>query len=131
MKILTLLLLALLIAPLCFANAQSSADSLAKFAELEARIGGRIGVTAIDPARNQWIEYHAQERFLMCSTFKVLAVAAVLKRVDEKKEKLDRFVRYGEAQLLEYAPVTRAHVKEGGMTLEALCVAAIEQSDNT
>ena len=59
------------------------------------------------------------------------AVAAVLKRVDEKKEKLDRFVRYGEAQLLEYAPVTRAHVKEGGMTLEALCVAAIEQSDNT
>ena len=67
----------------------------------------------------------------MCSTFKLLAVAAVLKRVDENKEKLDRFVRYGEAQLLAYAPVTRAHVNEGGMTLEALCAAAIQQSDNT
>jgi beta-lactamase class A len=55
----------------------------------------------------------------------------VLKRVDAKKEKLDRFVPYGEAQLLEYAPVTRAHVKEGGMTLDALCGAAISQSDNT
>ncbi|HVF72776.1 MAG TPA: class A beta-lactamase, partial [Chthoniobacterales bacterium] len=33
--------------------------------------------------------------------------------------------------LLEYAPVTRAHVKEGGITLEALCAAAIKQSDNT
>ena len=67
----------------------------------------------------------------MCSTFKVLAVAAVLKRVDEKKEKLERFVRYTESQLLEYAPVTRQHVKEGGMTLDALCAAAITQSDNT
>ena len=67
----------------------------------------------------------------MCSTFKVLAAAAVLKRVDENKEKLDRFVRYGEAQLMSYAPVTREHVKEGGMTLEALCAAAVEQSDNT
>jgi beta-lactamase class A len=67
----------------------------------------------------------------MCSTFKVLAAAAVLKRVDENKEKLDRFVTYGEAQLLSYAPVTRAHVKEGGMTLDALCAATVEQSDNT
>jgi beta-lactamase class A len=67
----------------------------------------------------------------MCSTFKVLVVAAVLKRVDEKTETLDRFVRYDEKQLLAYAPVIREHVKEGGMTLEALCAAAIEQSDNT
>ena len=46
-------------------------------------------------------------------------------------ETLDRFVRYDEKQLLAYAPVTREHVKEGGMTLEALCAAAIEQSDDT
>lgn len=102
------------------------------FAELEKQhAGSRIGVAAFDLARNRGLEYHGQERFIMCSTFKVLAVAAVLKRVDEKKEKLDRFVPYGEAQLLEYAPVARAHVKEGGMTLEALCAAAIEMSDNT
>lgn len=67
----------------------------------------------------------------MCSTFKFLAAAAVLKRVDEKKEKLERFVPYGAKEILEYAPVTKEHLKDGGMTLGALCAAAIEQSDNT
>lgn len=107
----------------------TSAD--ARFAELEARTKSRIGITAIDVSTNRRVDYRSDERFIMCSTFKVLAAAAVLKRVDVGKEKLDRFVPYGEAQLLSYAPVTRAHVKEGGMTLEALCAAAIEQSDNT
>jgi len=67
----------------------------------------------------------------MCSTFKFLAAAAVLKRVDEKKERLERFVPYNAKDILEYAPVTKEHLKEGGMTLGALCEAAIEQSDNT
>ena len=67
----------------------------------------------------------------MCSTFKFLAAAAVLKRVDEKQDQLDRFIRYGAKDILEHAPVTKAHLVDGGMTLGALCAAAIEQSDNT
>ncbi len=67
----------------------------------------------------------------MCSTFKLLAVAAVLARVDKGKEKLDRFVPYGEGDLLGYAPISRAHVREGGLPLDALCAAAIQWSDNT
>ena len=102
-----------------------------KFAELESRTNARIGVTGIDVSTNRQVAYRAGERFLMCSTFKVLAAAAVMKRVDEKTEKLDRFVRYSEVDLLEYAPVTRAHINDGGMSLEALCAAAVEQSDNT
>ena len=101
------------------------------FVRLEARTDARLGVSAIDLSTNRRVDYRSDERFIMCSTFKVLAAAAVLKRVDENKEKLDRFVRYGEAQLMTYAPVTREHVKDGGMTLEALCTAAVEQSDNT
>lgn len=128
MKYLCALVIGLWFASLCPANAETGSDDLAN---LEKRSGGHMGVVALDVSTNKSVEYHGQERFLMCSTFKVLAVAAVLKRVDEKKEKLDRFVPYGEAQLLEYAPVTRAHVKAGGMTLDALCAAAIEQSDNT
>ncbi len=119
-----------LVTRLCFAS-DAATDYATKLSELEKRTGGRIGLAVIDSSTNKRVEYRAEERFLMCSTFKVMAVAAALKRVDEKKEKLDRFVTYGEAQLLEYAPVTRAHVKEGGMTLEALCAAAITQSDNT
>ena len=67
----------------------------------------------------------------MCSTFKFLAAAAVLKRIDEKQDQMDRFISYDAKDILEYAPVTKAHLKDGGMTLAALCAAAIEQSDNT
>src|SRR5438309_5511229 len=67
----------------------------------------------------------------MCSTCKLVAAPVVLKSVDDRQEKLDRFVSYGAKDILEYAPVTKAHLKDGGMPLGALCAAAIEQSDNT
>jgi beta-lactamase class A len=131
MKYLTALVAGLLVTPLFLAKAENENDASEKFAALEKRASGRIGVAAFDASRNKRIEYHADQRFLMCSTFKALAVAAILKRVDENKDQLDRFVRYDEKQLLEHAPVTREHVKEGGMTLDALCAGAITQSDNT
>ena len=106
-------------------------DAVARIAGIEARIGGRIGVAALDTSNSKRLDYRAEERFPMCSTFKFLAAAAVLKRVDEKQEKLERFVPYDAKQILEYAPVTKEHLKEGGMNLRALCAAAIEQSDNT
>jgi len=111
------------------ANAQR--DAADQIAAIEARLGGRIGVAGLDTGNGKRIDYRAEERFALCSTFKFLAAAAVLKRVDEKIEKLDRFVSYDAKDILEYAPVTKAHLKDGGMTLGALCAAAIEQSDNT
>jgi beta-lactamase class A len=102
-----------------------------RIAAINAQVGGRIGVAAIDTGTGQRIEYRPDERFPMCSTFKVLAAAAVLKLVDEGKEHLDRMVAYGKEDILEYAPVTKEHLKEGSMTLANLCAAAIEQSDNT
>ena len=131
MKLPTFLLIGLL-AVLIPAKAEEAPSRVAPFADLEKQHpGSRIGVMAIDVSTKRRVDYRSDERFLMCSTFKVLAAAAVLKRVDDGKEKLDRFVTYGEAQLLSHAPVTRAHVKDGGLTLETLCAAAIEQSDNT
>jgi beta-lactamase class A len=111
--------------------ANTRIDVASQVAAIEARVGGRIGVAALDTGSGKRIDYRSDERFPMCSTFKFLAAAAVLKRVDEQKEKLDRFVSYGAKDILEYAPVTKAHVQDGGMTLGALCAAAIEQSDNT
>lgn len=91
----------------------------------------RLGVAAIDLESGARSTHRPNERFRLCSTFKFLAAAAVLKKVDEGKQQLDRFVTYGKDDLLEYAPVTREHVTEGGMKLGALCAAALEQSDNT
>jgi beta-lactamase class A len=106
-------------------------DAATRIAAIEARIGGQIGVAALDTSNSKRVDYRQDERFPMCSTFKFLAAAAVLKRVDEKQEKLERFVPYDAKQMLEYAPVTKQHLKEGGMALGALCAAAIAQSDNT
>jgi beta-lactamase class A len=67
----------------------------------------------------------------MCSTFKLPLVAAILKRVDAGEELLERRIAYDATALLEYAPVTREHVSEGGMSVEGLCEASIVVSDNT
>jgi beta-lactamase class A len=102
-----------------------------RIAAIEQRTGARIGVAALDTGSGKRLDYRSEERFAMCSTFKFLAAAAVLKRVDARRERLDRFLSYAAKDILEYAPVTKAHLNDGGMTLKALCAAAIEQSDNT
>lgn len=101
-----------------------------RLASLEAKVGGRLGVAALDTASGARIDYRADEAFPICSTFKLLAVSALLSRVDRGEERLDRVVPYGPADLLDYAPVTRAHLAKGGLSLDALCAAAIELSDN-
>jgi beta-lactamase class A len=103
----------------------------ATFAALEARHGGRLGVAALDLGTGRRWEHRAGERFPLCSTFKLLATAAVLARVDAGKDRLDRRVHYGPQSLLAYAPVTREHAGRGWMTLGDLCIAAITLSDNT
>ena len=114
-----------LIAGGCLAAAPS-----AGFKEIEARTGGRLGLWAARDGAAP-VAWRADERFLMCSTFKFLAVAAVLAKVDKGAERLDRRIAYGRGDLLDYAPVTKAHVDQGGMGMGDLCAAAIELSDNT
>jgi len=109
----------------------STSDLANRILSIEQRTDARIGVAALDTTSGKRLDYRSEERFPMCSTFKLLAAAAVLKRVDEKQEQLDRFIRYDAKAILEHAPVTKAHLNDGGMTLGALCAAAIEQSDNT
>jgi beta-lactamase class A len=112
--------------------AEQRLDLAAKrLAEIEAREGGRLGVFVRDTGGGATIERRADERFPMCSTFKLLAAAAVLKRADQGGERLDRIIAYGPNDLLEYAPITKAHVVQGGMPLADLCAAAIDWSDNT
>jgi beta-lactamase class A len=105
-----------------------AADAQARLKRIEARAGGRLGVFA---RRGETIVgWRADERFLMCSTFKALAVADVLARVDRGAEHLDRQIAYGPKDLVGYAPTTRANLAKGAMSLDGLCAAAIELSDN-
>lgn len=67
----------------------------------------------------------------MCSTFKMLAAAAVLKRVDDGKDDLGRRVHFSAGDLVTYSPVTQQYADGVGMTIGELCDAAMTLSDNT
>ena len=71
----------------------STGDFANRIRLMEQRTGARIGVAALETASGKRLDYRSEERFPMCSTFKFLAAAAVLKRVDEKQDDLDRFIR--------------------------------------
>jgi beta-lactamase class A len=94
---------------------------------------GRVGLFAQNLDTGRKIAWRADERFVMCSTFKASLVACVLSRVDMGQERLDRVLPYGEKDLLEYAPVARERVNltRGAMSIETMCKGAIEMSDNT
>jgi beta-lactamase class A len=113
------------------ARAQAFPEALGgALARIEAQSGGRLGVAALDTADGSRAGHRMDERFAMCSTFKLLAAAAVLARVDAGKERLDRRVAYAKSDLVTYSPVTEKHVG-AGMMLAELCEAAITLSDNT
>ena len=101
-----------------------------RFEKLEASSGGRLGVAALNTADGSYVGYRESERFPMCSTFKLLVVALVLKRSMAERSLLDERVRYGDADLVANSPVTKRRTGEG-MTIGELSAAALQHSDNT
>lgn len=120
----------LLAAPLS-RPALGAATAEAQLQAIEAGTGGRLGVSVAGEGIAP-LSWRADERFPLCSTFKVLSTAAVLARIDAGTEQLDRALPLRETDLLSYAPVSRkAHEQGRGLTVAEACGAAIEWSDNT
>lgn len=115
------------------ANGQGAAGrsdaQLAELRRIEQASGGRLGVCILDTATGRRIGHRAGERFPMCSTFKLLAAALVLHRVDAGQEQLDRAIPVGRSDIIAHSPLTEPHVG-GSMRMGALCEATITQSDN-
>jgi beta-lactamase class A len=113
------------------AAAESGLSALdAAIAKIETESGGRLGVAVLDTATGALAGHRIDERFPMCSTFKTLAAAAILARVDAGKEQLARRVTVEQKDILSYAPITKQHVGQD-MTVAELCEAAVTLSDNT
>ena len=110
--------------------ATAFACEAAPIAAIEARHGGRLGVFVLDTGSGRTLAHRADERFLLCSTFKGVLAALVLSRVDAGRDNLANGVPYGERDLLPPSPVTGAHVREGTLTVGALCEAILLVSDN-
>jgi len=117
--------------PLLVAGAARAEDVDAALEAHERAIGGRIGVFARNTVTGATIAWRADERFAMCSTFKASLAACVLARVDRGEDALDRVVTYGEADLLDYAPIAKANLAKGELTVAEACSGAVELSDNT
>ncbi len=102
----------------------------ARFEQIEERLQGRLGLFAIDTGDGKQLGYRADERFPMCSTFKMLLASAVLQRSMREADLMRRHIGYGREELVAHSPVTEEHAGEG-MTVGDLCAAAIQYSDNT
>lgn len=126
-----------LMAGACAADGKTKSKSMDskrfvdQMAKLEAGVGARLGVSIVDTGTGGAWGYRADERFALCSTFKLLAAAAILKRVDQGEERLERRLVYGREALVPYSPTTGKHVGGDGLSISQLCEAAMTLSDNT
>lgn len=109
--------------PAAFADA-------ADFAALEKACSGRLGVTLLDTGSGRRLGHRQDERFPLCSTFKSVLAATVLKQAEGDPALLDQRLPVRAQDILEHAPVTRRHVGKD-LTVRDLCRATLITSDNT
>ncbi|WP_433925112.1 class A beta-lactamase [Vreelandella sp. 21] len=98
---------------------------------IERQLDARVGFAAYDLETGQRWEYNADQLFAMSSTFKTLACAALLQRVDEGNEQLERRVKVSASDIVTYSPVTEAYADNREISLFELCEATMTTSDNT
>ncbi|MFB9067122.1 class A beta-lactamase [Pseudofulvimonas gallinarii] len=104
-------------------------DALAK---LERQHGGRLGVCILDTATGAELRWRGDERFALCSTFKLPLAATVLRAVELGELDGNAPVPFGPADLVPHAPVVQARLDAGVTSMTALELAEAAQltSDN-
>src|ERR1700691_6451133 len=93
-----------------FVFSETDPSPQAKLASIEERVGGRLGVAALDTATGRRLGYRDTELFAMCSTFKFLLAGCILKRVNAGSLGLNNLISYGEKDLLEYVRRSRGRM---------------------
>ncbi len=111
----------------------SGGDALGeRLAKLEQRSGGRLGVAVLDTADGRRWATRGDERFAMCSTYKLPLVAAVLRKAELGEIDLHARIAVPPAALVPYSPATAPTARAGGSASVAqLCEASMTISDNT
>jgi beta-lactamase class A len=109
-----------------------AAEPLSMLEAYERATGGRIGLYAEDLATGAKIAWRADERFVMCSTFKASLAAFVLARIDRGQDRLEQSIAFGPEDVPDWhAPVARENLAKGALSVADMCAAAVEYSDNT
>ncbi|MFD7915847.1 class A beta-lactamase [Streptomyces sp. NPDC059752] len=110
-----------------------AASPVAGLRALEREYGARLGVYALDTATGRTVVHRADEPFPMCSVFKTLAAAAVLRDLDHDGTRLAQRIHYTLQDVTDAGGGSITERPEniaGGLTVAELCSAAIAQSDN-
>ncbi|MFJ4714500.1 class A beta-lactamase [Streptomyces sp. NPDC088785] len=109
-------------------RAGGDASARAAFSRLERTYKAHLGLYALDTGSGRQITWNDRTRFPFNSTIKSFLAAAVLEK--NGADGMDRVLHYDRADVVENSPVSEKHV-DTGMSLRALCDAAIRYSDNT
>jgi beta-lactamase class A len=110
----------------------AAAAPITAISDYEKSSGGHIGLYAENIATGARLSWRADERFVMCSTFKASLAACVLSRVDRGEDDLEKLIHYSAADIPDWhAPVAREKLGRGFLSVREMCKAAVEQSDNT
>lgn len=112
------------------AQVTAQRKALDRLQQLEQSLDGRLGLFALDTGSGRELAHRANERFPLCSTFKVLAAAGVLAQSAHSPGLLQQRIAYQSSDLVSYSPITEKHAGQG-MTVAELCAAGLQYSDNT
>lgn len=121
----------LLLSTLLFSSTVVADELINTIENLEKELEATVGFTAYDLKSGERWEYNADKRFAMASTFKVLACAALLKKVELNKELAALEVIVERKDLVSYSPVLDKLDDRTPITLHQLCDATLVHSDNT
>ena len=104
-------------------------DTATALRALEAKSGGRLGVAALDTGSGRYVGHRSDERFGLCSTFKLPLAAVVLWEAERGNLWLDRVVALVPEDMVSGSPVTGAKLG-ATMSIRDLARATQTTSDN-
>jgi len=96
---------------------------------IEQETGGRVGLALLDSDSGQSVSLRANERFAMCSTFKLALAGWLLHAADRGRLALDEPIAITAQDMVPHAPFSESRVGQH-VSLMALAEAGVVSSDN-
>ena len=101
-----------------------------QIAAIEAKSGGRLGVAVTDTTGRLLFGHRADERFAMCSTFKLPLAGQVLRGAANGGLSLRTPLPFTKADLLAHSPYTETQLELGELRLGLAAEEIVKVSDN-
>lgn len=112
------------------AIANEDAAIISNIAEIEKSHGGRLGVCILNTQSGKTISYRGEERFTLCSTFKLALAAIILHEIDGGRLNPAQEIPIAPNGMPVYSPLVQKGLAAGKLSI-IKCAEAIQvNSDN-